>query len=327
MKYLSVIVPVFNAEATLEKCLLAIRGLDGFAECELIVANDGSTDSSMDIAKKYADKVVSSPENKGAAFIRNLGAKSASGEFLLFIDSDVVLSSPDILSYFKEDLLQSNICGVVGIYDEKVEFFDFSSAYKHLSICFGQRMSPSLSSIASSATLAISRNTFFEHAGFNEDFPGVMAEDIEFSLRFALKTGRLWRVDERIKGYHFKKYNLFSLLKTNYLRIKGIAKATQKKDYKINYLKSCPSSAFVPLMFAFFTAVLFFSVIFYFDFLWPALAALLLFFLFQLKLFRYFKEKRGFSFALAAIFFSLCEMLMTATFASYWQIIYKFKKP
>jgi len=329
-KYLSIIVPVFNAEATLGKCLQAISKIKGFNECELIIADDGSTDSSLEIAKKYTGKIVSSPKNKGAAFVRNLGAKSASGEFLLFVDSDVVFSPVDILSYLKEDFARNDICGIYGVYEEKVPFNNFSSVYKHLYTCFGlglgQRMSPRFFSTASSATLAVSRKTFLESGGFNESFPGVMAEDIEFSLRLVIKTNKLWYLDDRIKGQHIKKYTPLSLLKSDYSRVKGIAKATQKKDFKLAYLKSCSSSSLYPFIAAFLTAVLFFSSIFYFNFLWFALATFLLFFLVELHFFRYLRKKKGILFALLAISFSFCEMVLAGASALYWQLIYKLKK-
>ncbi len=325
-KYLSIIVPVFNAEVTLKKCLQAILNIKGFTECELIVADDGSTDSSLEIAKKYADKIVRSPKNKGPAFTRNLGAKSASGEFLLFVDSDVVLSSPDILSYLKKGFSRSDICGIVGIYEEETPFNNFFSVYKHLDMCFHEKTYPRFSPGVPSAILAAPRKEFLDHGGFNENFPGVMAEDIEFSVRISTETGKLWLKDERIKGIHFKKYGLFSLLKTDYFRIKGLARVMQKEEYRANYLRSCPSSAFWPLVFAALTAVLLFLSIFYFKFLWLAFGAFLLFFAVKLNFFRYSNKIRNISFALKAVIFSFFEMILAAVFALCWQIIYKFKE-
>lgn len=328
-KYLSIIVPVFNAEATFEKCLHAISNIKGFSEeCELIVADDDSTDSSLDIARKYTDKIVCSPENKGAAFTRNLGARSAQGEFLLFVDSDVMLLSSDILSYLKEDFARNDICGITGVYGEETIFINFFSAYKHLDMCFHEKTYPQFPSGVPSAILVISRNTFLESGGFNENFCGTMAEDIEFSIRLSIRTGKPWMKDERIKGAHFKKYAFLSLLRIDYLRVKGLARIIQRKDYKDSYFKSCPSSAFYPLMSALLTGVLFFSSIFYFNFLWFALASLLLFFLIKLKFFRYLKAQKGFFFALLAVFFSFFEMIFAGITAFYWRIIcsiYKFK--
>lgn len=325
--HLSIIVPVFNAGMTLEKCLKAICNIKDFEEkCELIVADDNSTDFSLEIAKKYTNKIIRSQKNKGVAFTRNLGAKLASGEFLLFVDSDVVLSSIDILQHLKEDFARGDICGIAGVYEEETPFANFFSAYKHLDMCFHYQMSPRFSPGASSAILAISRKTFLKFGGFNESFPGAATEDIEFSIRIALNTGRLWMFNSKIGGFHFKKYTFLSLLKTDYLRIKGLVRIIQKKDYKINYLKSCPSSAFRPLISALSAIVLFFASIFYFNFLWLAFGALLLFFIFKLNFFRYLKEKKGYFFALMAVFFSFCELLLAGALAFYWQLIYKFKK-
>lgn len=89
---LSIIVPVYNSEKTVEKCLstLSRQTLDGI---EIIVINDGSTDKSPSIIEKYAKKFPNkikyiSRENKGIGFTRNEGIKIASGEFLGFVDSD-----------------------------------------------------------------------------------------------------------------------------------------------------------------------------------------------------------------------------------------------
>lgn len=89
---LSIIVPVYNSEKTIEKCLktLSKQTLD---EIEIIIINDGSTDKSSSIIEKYAKKFPNkikyiNRENKGIGFTRNEGIKIASGEFLGFVDSD-----------------------------------------------------------------------------------------------------------------------------------------------------------------------------------------------------------------------------------------------
>lgn len=89
----SVIVPVYNAEKTLSACLgnLVHQTLD---EIELILVNDASTDSSLDILlaceQAFPDKVilVNSEKNRGAGGARNIGLSYASGEYIGFVDSD-----------------------------------------------------------------------------------------------------------------------------------------------------------------------------------------------------------------------------------------------
>lgn len=92
MKILSIIIPVYNVEAYLEKCLdSAIRPeLDGY---EIIAVNDGSTDSSPNILERYAERYPSlvrvvTKENGGLGSARNAALPVAEGEFVFFLDSD-----------------------------------------------------------------------------------------------------------------------------------------------------------------------------------------------------------------------------------------------
>lgn len=88
---LSIIVPVYNAEKYLSGCIESIIAQD-FADWELILVNDGSTDASGEICNEFADKdarirVIHS-KNGGPSIARNLGLSSAKGDFITFIDAD-----------------------------------------------------------------------------------------------------------------------------------------------------------------------------------------------------------------------------------------------
>jgi len=91
MVKISVIVPVYNTENYLRECLDSIVN-QTFEDIEIICINDGSTDNSLDILRKYeeSDKrisVVCQP-NSGLSITRNHGIKLAKGEYIYFIDSD-----------------------------------------------------------------------------------------------------------------------------------------------------------------------------------------------------------------------------------------------
>ena len=90
MRY-SVIVPVYNVEKFLAKCLDSILNQD-FDDYEIIAVNDGSTDSSLEILNEYSKKTdkikVINQDNKGLGGARNTGIDVASGDYLVFIDSD-----------------------------------------------------------------------------------------------------------------------------------------------------------------------------------------------------------------------------------------------
>lgn len=88
---ISVIIPIFNAEKTLKRCLDSILN-QTFKNFEIICVNDGSQDKSIDILKEYKEKdnriIIIQQENKGVSSARNAGIKIAKGKYITFIDSD-----------------------------------------------------------------------------------------------------------------------------------------------------------------------------------------------------------------------------------------------
>ena len=86
MPKFSIIVPVFNLEEYIGKCLDSIFN-QTFKDFEVIVVNDGSSDKSLEIIKKY-DVVLIDQKNKGVSESRNNAIKKAKGEYLLFVDGD-----------------------------------------------------------------------------------------------------------------------------------------------------------------------------------------------------------------------------------------------
>lgn len=90
MKY-TVIIPVYNAERTLRRCLDSLLA-ESYSDAEIILVNDGSTDSSVSICKDYSKKHVNihciEKENGGVSTARNVGLDVAVGDYILFVDSD-----------------------------------------------------------------------------------------------------------------------------------------------------------------------------------------------------------------------------------------------
>lgn len=87
----SIIVPVYNGEKQIERCLRSLIG-QTYQNCEIIVLNDGSTDHTMQILDKYSKLdsrlVVVDKPNSGVSDTRNLGLKIANGDFVQFVDAD-----------------------------------------------------------------------------------------------------------------------------------------------------------------------------------------------------------------------------------------------
>ena len=89
---ISIIVPIFNAEAYLQECIECILN-QTHHNLEIILINDGSEDSSLDICNHYQKidgriKIISNRKNLGVAAARNMGIRSASGLYIGFVDAD-----------------------------------------------------------------------------------------------------------------------------------------------------------------------------------------------------------------------------------------------
>jgi len=85
--YISVVVPAKNEEKVIEKCLKALKNQT--MHCEIIVVDGHSTDNTLKIAKRYADKIILD-NKKGISDARNIGAKIASGEIVAYCDADAI---------------------------------------------------------------------------------------------------------------------------------------------------------------------------------------------------------------------------------------------
>ena len=86
---ISIIVPVYNVEDYLDKCINSIIN-QTYTNIEIIIINDGSTDNSYEICKSYKDKRIKlySIKNKGLSGARNYGISKSKGKYLAFVDSD-----------------------------------------------------------------------------------------------------------------------------------------------------------------------------------------------------------------------------------------------
>ena len=109
MPEFSIVVPIYNVEGYLKKCLDSILN-QTFVDYEIILVNDGSTDQSLSIIKeymsKYPDIKLINQENKGLSEARNSGLKEARGNYVLFVDSDDFIDK-DLLLNLNESIINN----------------------------------------------------------------------------------------------------------------------------------------------------------------------------------------------------------------------------
>lgn len=108
---ISIIIPVYNAEYTLNRCIDSILN-QTFQDWELLLINDGSIDQSGKLCDQYAvtDQRIKvfHKENEGVSVARNLGIKESTGEYITFIDADDEVVK-DYLAILYENIQQSDI--------------------------------------------------------------------------------------------------------------------------------------------------------------------------------------------------------------------------
>lgn len=120
---ISVIVPVYNVEQYLERCVDSIIN-QTYKNLEIILVNDGSTDNSGQICDELAKKDdrirVIHKKNGGVSEARNVGVKEISGEYIIFIDSDDYIDKKMfsvLYSQIKLEAADVSVCGVMNIYE------------------------------------------------------------------------------------------------------------------------------------------------------------------------------------------------------------------
>ena len=178
---LSIIIPCFNSEATLEGTLKSVLDQD-FEEWEAIIVNDGSPDNLETIALKYVEKDTRfkyfKKENGGLGSARNFGIKKSTGIFILPLDSDNQIKKDfvlDAIAVFENDKNVGVVYGNAEYYGEKKGFwevgkFDLNKMLVHNYI----------------DACAIYRKSLWEQVGgYDENMPYQGHEDWEFWLALA----------------------------------------------------------------------------------------------------------------------------------------------
>lgn len=206
-KRVSVIIPVYNVEKYIEKCLDSVCN-QTLREIEIICVNDGSTDKSMEPVKRKAkeDKriVILEKENGGLSSARNAGLDIAGGEYVLFLDSDdtLVLHALEYL-YDKasKNRLDNIFFGATTVYENfKVKLANYRkySWYynrkgNYPEVLNGAEMFCTLinnKEYRMSACLQMPRRQFLIEKGFRF-YEGILHEDNLFTLQVLLAADRV----------------------------------------------------------------------------------------------------------------------------------------
>ncbi len=198
---ISVIVPAYNAEATLDACLAALQTQTLSRErYEILVVDDGSIDRTADIACTHNVRLIQQ-SNSGPALARNRGAREAVGDLLLFTDADCVPAS-DWMERMIVPFSDSEIVGVKGTYRTRQtalvsRFVQQEYEGKYLRMARRDTID-----FIDTYSAAYRRDVFLANEGFDGSFPTASVEDQEFSFRLARKGYKMVFVPDAVVYHH-----------------------------------------------------------------------------------------------------------------------------
>lgn len=207
---LSVVIPAYNAEKTLEDCVNSI--VSAFPiEKEIIVVDDGSTDKTYQVASGLPVKLFRLKDNEGQSAAKNLGLVQAIGQVVAFVDSDVIVER----NYFLElvsvlEGAEGNIGGVSGvIYPMRNNLISTSLNLRFFGCSpFSETKVRDIARLSGAAS-AFPKSVLTEAGGFSRETKG---EDLDLSLRLRKAKYRLLLVPSA-KVYHPHPASLTQLAK------------------------------------------------------------------------------------------------------------------
>lgn len=215
---ISVIMPVYNGAEFIVRSLPPLLAMEQRGEImEVIVVDDGSTDASRQIAQDLGAIVIPSGGRMGPGGARNQAAGIAKGEFLWFVDADVVVHA-DAAQCLVRGFSDQQVVAVFGSYDNNPPARNFFSRYKNLVHHYYHQRANDEAQTFWSGCGAIRRATFLDSGGFDVErykFPSI--EDIELGHRLIYAGGRV-RLLHDVQCTHLKVWRFGNLIHTEIFR-------------------------------------------------------------------------------------------------------------
>ena len=213
---LAVVIPAYNAEATLPDCLSALAESDRVPD-EIILFDDGSSDRTAMIARATGATVLQGGSaGKGPAIGRNIGAAAASADTIVFVDADVAVH-PDALAKLEAPLISGEADATFGSYDDEPRSRRLAAIYANLRHHWVHQNGRREAFTFWSGLGAIRSDSFAAVNGFDPRFREPSIEDIDLGIRL-IESGREIRLIKDALGTHCKDWGLIQLWKTDVLR-------------------------------------------------------------------------------------------------------------
>jgi len=227
---ITAIIPARDAAATITP---ALQGLAPFfaAGHEIIVVDDGSRDSTAQIAETQQCRVIRHEQSRGPAAARNAGATAATGDVLLFIDADVVTPS-NLLPRLTEMFAQPETGAAQGLYEpslpQDTPVTAYQNDYYHWTF---RRAAGPRTAICATFCFAVRRELFQQLGGFEERITDPTVEDEEFGYRLFAAGCPIWLATE-LQVRHLAVYTLWSFVRRRFRMSRNQMRSLLRQRYR-----------------------------------------------------------------------------------------------
>jgi cellulose synthase/poly-beta-1,6-N-acetylglucosamine synthase-like glycosyltransferase len=215
---ISVIIPAYNSGETIHKTIEALQRQNyPKRDYEIIVVDDGSTDKTEEIVKKFKNVKFFKQKHKGPAYARNLGSKFAKGNILLFTDADCIPDKNWIKNMIKP-FGDKKVVAVSGTYKTLnknnllARFIGYDIQFRH-----EYMKKKEIIDFVGTFSAAYKKSIFQKENGFDTSFPMASGEDPELSYRIAKKHKIIFQPSAFV--WHPHPESLMYFLKQKFWRV------------------------------------------------------------------------------------------------------------
>lgn len=252
-KLLSIIVPVYNCESTIERCIDSILK-SKYSNLEILIINDASQDNSKNIIEsKYFNnnivKVINMDKNMGVSFCRNLGIENASGEYITFVDADDYIADnmyKDMMNIINDNNVDCCVCDYLEVFlngpTQKSKYKYHNDVLNRQDVIkryLVDRISPAIWDKIFKADI------LKKYVRFNEELK--VGEDILFCLDFFYRVESVYLLNEINYFYIQQEESVMHVVSPKLLQFKEVANSIEEEKYnyysenyneEFNYFKS-----------------------------------------------------------------------------------------
>ena len=241
---ISIIVPIYNAEKKLHRCIESILN-QSYKNLEIILVNDGSSDNSINICEKYKIKdnriIIIDKENAGVSVARNSGLNIATGKYIQFVDSDDYIN-PDMCEKLIKTINKNNadvvVCGYNKITNGKIE----SKFIKETTVFEMYNFKNTFNEIFKGALFNVPWNKLYKREKINNYFKEDLSigEDLLFNLNYFSNCNKIEIIEKCLYCYDVSQQeSLTSKYNENLLEIEVMLFQEVQTFYKTCFGTDC----------------------------------------------------------------------------------------